>query len=160
MDKPRVIRAHEVVGYSAPGDEEKYVSRLLVDGESVGSNNLVLNHFTLYPGESTYVGVHPDPCEEVYYILSGKGVLTLGGPNGEQYEVCKHTVAYIPWGTKHQITNVGDDPLEMLTIMPFHPQPGANTLYDARKRDWGTSFKRTAPVLTSVPSDSREDERV
>ena len=71
MDKLKVINAYDVEGYSPPGAEGKYMSRLLIDGESVGSNNLTLNHFTLYPGESTYLGSHPAPYEEVYYILSG-----------------------------------------------------------------------------------------
>lgn len=140
MNKQKVIKVYDVEGYSPSGAEDKYMSRLLVDGESVGSTNLVLNHFTLFPGESTYPGSHPVPFEEVYYILSGVGELLLGDP-GDRYTVTSHTVAYIPSETLHQITNIGDEPLEMLTMMPFHPKEGANSLYDARKQEWGTSFR-------------------
>lgn len=139
--KKSVIRVSNVVGYSPPGQEKKYVSRLLVDAESVGSKNLVLNHFTLFPGEKTYSGSHPSPFEEVYYILRGKGILTLDGVNGERHEMNSDTVAYIASEREHQIENVGDEPLEMITMMPFQPKKGANSLYDARKEEWGTSFK-------------------
>ncbi|MHB9038218.1 MAG: cupin domain-containing protein [Armatimonadota bacterium] len=162
MKKSKVINTYDVVGYSPAGAERKYLSRLLIDGESVGSTNLVLNHFTLYPGESTYMGSHPGPYEEVYYILNGTGTLTLGDPDGDQYDVCPHTVAYIPCCTKHRITNVGDEPLEMLTMMPFHPEPGANELYDARKQEWGTSFKQVdaEPPLVSVSPSGEEASAV
>ena len=152
VDKLKVIHVHDVMGYSPPGAAGKYVSRLLIDEESVGSKNLVLNHFTLYPGQSTYLGSHPGPYEEVYYILSGVGVLLLGGPDGDRYPVSSHTVAYIPSGMPHQLTNVGVEPLEMLTMMPFHPEPGANPLYDERKREWGTSFRQVGSAA-SAPVD-------
>jgi oxalate decarboxylase/phosphoglucose isomerase-like protein (cupin superfamily) len=154
MSKRNVINVHDVVAYSPPGAASKYMSRLLIDGESVGSENLVLNHFTLYPGESTYLGSHPAPYEEVYYILNGVGELLLGGPDGDRHRVAPHTVAYIPSEMPHQITNLGDEPLEMLTMMPFHPRPGANSLYDERKREWGTSFRLAgAPLAASNASD-------
>lgn len=139
--KKSVIKVSNIAGYSPTGAENKYVSRLLVDAESVGSKNLVLNHFTLFPGEKTYSGSHPSPFEEVYYILRGTGKLTLGGVDGECHEMTSDTVAYIASEREHQIENIGDDPLEMITIMPFQPIKGANTLYDARKEEWGTSFK-------------------
>jgi len=150
MDTIRVMNAYDVMGYSPPDTAGKYMSRLLIDGESVGSKNLVLNHFTLYPGESTYLGSHPAPFEEVYYVLHGVGVLLLGGAEGQRYAVGPHTVAYIPSGMLHQITNTGEKPLEMLTMMPFHPEPGANSLYDARKREWGTSFRLVGNAVSKA----------
>jgi mannose-6-phosphate isomerase-like protein (cupin superfamily) len=145
MKKPRVINVSDVVGYSPPGDENSYVSRMLIDGQSVGSKNLIVNHFTLLPGHSTYLGRHPAPYEEVYYILAGEGVLVLGSEEAERYEVRPHTIAYISDETDHQLINTGSEPLEMLTLMPFHPTPGANTLYDERIREWGTSFRQIKP---------------
>ena len=140
VKKLRVIGVSDVIGYSPPGGEGKFVSRLLIDGESVGSSNLVLNHFTLFPGESTDLGSHPSPYEESYYILSGVGVLLLGG---KTHDVSANTAIYIPAETQHKLTNVGNEPLEMLTVMPFHPVPGVNEIYDQRKREWGTSFRQT-----------------
>lgn len=137
----RVVDVQKVVGFSPAEHRGHWISRLLIDGESVGSKNLVVNHFTLLPGQRTYPGSHPDPFEEVYYILSGTGLLTLGGPDGERHEMRPHMTAFIPAGTVHELANTGDGPLEMLTMMPFHPVPGVNSVYDARKKEWGTSFR-------------------
>ena len=143
--KRSVIKVGNVVGFSPAGEEDKYVSRMLVDSESVGSNNLVLNHFTLFPGEKTYSGSHPAPFEEIYYILRGKGILTLDGADGERHEVTSDTVAYIACEREHQLENIGEEPLEMITVMPFHSKDGANSLYEDRKKKWGTSFKEIVP---------------
>ena len=136
-----VINAKKVMGFSPTGNENNYISRLLIDDQSVGSRNLVMNHFTLLPGKSTSPGSHPSPFEEVYYILRGKGLLTLGGEKGVQYEVTADTAAYIPCDTVHELKNIGEEPLVMLTMMPFLPTPGANGLYDERKKQWGTSYR-------------------
>ena len=145
MTKRRVIRVSNVAGFSPAGAEGKYVSRLLIDEESVGSKNLTMNHFTLSPGQSTYAGSHPPPYDEVYYILRGRGILTLSEPDEARYEMVRDAVAFIPGGTQHRIENTGEEPLEMLTIMPFLPRPDVNALYDERKKAWGTSFREAKP---------------
>ncbi len=136
-----VVDARKVAGFTPAEHRGSWVSRLLIDGESVGSTNIVLNHFTIMPGHRTYPGSHPEPYEEVYYVLSGSGVLTLGGEGGERHELGPHVAAYIPAGMVHELVNTGAVALEMLTMMPFHPTPGVNSVYDARRREWGTSFK-------------------
>ncbi len=142
MPKRAVVNLREVEAFVPAGAAGKYASRLLVDGESVGSRNLVLNHFTLRPGQRTYSGRHPAPFEEVYYILRGRGRLTLGsGKRKKRYAVGPDTVAYIAATVDHQIENVGRRNLEMLTVMPFHPAPGVNSVYDERKQRWGSSFR-------------------
>jgi mannose-6-phosphate isomerase-like protein (cupin superfamily) len=138
---PRVIRAGDVAPFSPQGSERDWCSRLLVDDESVGSKNLVVNLFTLLPGRSTYPGTHPVPYDEVYFILRGHGLLALGDPSAPKHEVGPDTLAFIPAGTVHQLENTGSEPLDMLTMMPHLPVPGVNSVYDARKKEWGTSFK-------------------
>jgi len=127
MKTRAVIKVRDIAAFTPTGGVGKYQSRLLVDNQSVGSRNLVVNHFTLKPGQKTYSGHHPAPFEEVYYILNGRGVLTLGGAGGKKYRVEPHTVAYIAATMDHQIENVGTEDLEMLTMMPFHPAPGVNS---------------------------------
>lgn len=141
----RVIHAGEVAPFSPQGSERDWCSRLLVDDESVGSENLVVNLFTLLPGRSTYPGTHPAPYDEVYCVLRGHGILALGDPSAPKREVSPDTLAFIPAGTVHQLQNTGSEPLDMLTVMPHLPVPGVNSVYDARKLEWGTSFKLIAP---------------
>jgi mannose-6-phosphate isomerase-like protein (cupin superfamily) len=136
-----VLKVGEVVGFSPTGAEDRYVSRLLVDEDSVGAQSLVVNHFTLRAGQKTDMGQHPCPYEEVYYVLRGHAKFTLGGEKGERFDLSPDMVAYIPCEVDHQIENVGAEDLEMITIMPFRLKPGVNTLYDERKRRWGTSFR-------------------
>ena len=142
MEKQLVFNAKEVEGFLPPGSEGAYVSRLLVDPESVGSQKLVMNHFTLKTGKRTYAGSHPAPYDEIYYILRGRGVVYLGDDR-EAQEAGPDTVVFIPYGTLHYLENTGDEDLEMITVMPGPLVKGANTLYDQRKAAWGTSFKKT-----------------
>lgn len=165
---PRVIRARDVAPFCPKGADGDYHSRLLVDDESTGSRDLVVNLFTLMPGKSTYPGTHPPPYDEVYYILRGRGILTLGNPTAPKNEAPKHgapkhdvgpdTLAFIPAGTVHQLENTGSEPLDMLTMMPHLPVPGVNTLYDARKREWGTSFRLLAPDGEGGPRNEEDHQ--
>lgn len=159
MKRPSVIKVEDVASFTPTGAEGKYESRMLVDAESVGSCNLVVNHFTLKPGQKTYLGHHPAPFEEVYYILRGRGVLTLGNVKKRKYEVVPDTIAYIAAMEDHQIENVGSEDLEMLTMMPFQPTPGVNSLYDERKKVWGTSFRLIAQRSHPTQVDKRSSGR-
>ena len=141
MPRQRVVNVADVEGFAPTGYEGVCMSKLLIDGEALGSKELVLNHFTLKPGQSTPYGNHPEPYEEAYCILSGSGVFTLGDEDQRSYDVGPGTVAFIPAGCDHSIENTGSEDLTMLTMMPHHPEPGANTLYDERKATWGTSVR-------------------
>jgi mannose-6-phosphate isomerase-like protein (cupin superfamily) len=140
MQRQLAFDAHKVVGFSPPGAEDSYVSRMLVDKQSVGSERLVVNHFTLRPGKSTPSGSHPAPYDELYYVLSGQGVLHLGD-KPEVYHVTAGWVALIPGGTLHSLHNSGEQDLELLTVMPLPLVPGVNATYDARLAAWGASFR-------------------
>ena len=140
MSKRLAFDAKKVVGFSPDGMEETFVSRLLVDRESVGSSTMVANHFTLKPGKSTDAGSHPAPYDELYYVLRGTGVIYLGDP-AEATQIGPDSVAFIPNGTNHSLTKTGTEDLELLTVMPAQLVEGGNPLYDARIRAWGTSFR-------------------
>ena len=51
MIKKLVFNTEDVVGYSSKGLEEIFVSKMLVDQESVGSERLVMNYFILRAGK-------------------------------------------------------------------------------------------------------------
>jgi quercetin dioxygenase-like cupin family protein len=147
MSKRLVFKAKDVVGFASKGLEHVYVSRMLVDQESVGSERLVMNHFILKGGQSMDPGTkpapshrHPPPFDELYYVLSGQGILFLN-ESGDPYELSPGTVAFVPAGVAHSLSNRGTADLEMITIMPGPLTRGANPLYDERKDLWGTSFR-------------------
>ena len=149
MRRP-VIRTKDVEGFSPASAGGAFVSKLLVDRESVGSESFVLNHFSLKPGRSTSPGAHPSPYDEFYYVLRGHGLLHLGDP-AETFPLEPDTVAFIPGGTQHALTNTGEEDLELLTGMPRPLVEGVNTLYDERLRAWGTSFR-------CLPSDDKSEK--
>ena len=140
MKRRLVFNANEVEGFSPSGSEGVFVSRMLVDQESVGSQKVVVNNFILKPGKSTEAGSHPAPFDEIYYVLRGSGIVFLGDER-EPHEIQPNSYVFIPGGTLHYLVNNGNQDLEMITIMPGPLPEGVNTLYDMRKKTWGASFR-------------------
>ena len=148
--RPFVISPDGVRAFSLPGDEATYESRVLVGPDGAGSQDLLVNHFTLRAGHDMSSHVHPDN-DELYYVLRGAGVIELGGCGGKfeqaRYEVGPNAAIFIPAGTFHRMENGGSADLEMLTIWPRLPKPGSNPIYDGRIETWGCSF---------LPASSKE----
>jgi mannose-6-phosphate isomerase-like protein (cupin superfamily) len=140
VTKKLVFNVREVAGFSPAHHKDAFVSHMLVDQESVGSEKIVMNYFLLKPGKNTDHGSHPNPYDEIYYVLSGQGTLYLGEARDE-YDLTPNTVAFIPGGTLHSLHNSGPVDLELITVMPGTLAEGVNPLYDQRKKEWGTSFK-------------------
>ncbi|AEF96922.1 cupin domain-containing protein [Methanotorris igneus] len=61
-------------------------------------------------GSKTLLHKHHE-SEEIYYILEGKGLMTLGN---EKFEVKKGDTICIPPETPHKIENIGKVPLKIL----------------------------------------------
>ncbi len=144
---PLVTRADEIEPFSLPGDEGTYLSQCIVDRDGAGSERLQVNRCTLKAGKRLAGGSHPAPYDECYYILRGRAQLALGGDpqtgaGATRYELGPESVAFIPGGTFHALANPYDEDLIFLTLWPTLPEPGANPIYDARLRAWGTSFRR------------------
>ena len=51
--------------------------------------------------------------EEIYYILSGRGLMTVGD---EVREVASGDAIFIPTGQRHTLENNGDAPLTLLLV--------------------------------------------
>jgi mannose-6-phosphate isomerase-like protein (cupin superfamily) len=137
-----VQKAKEVKGFAPAAAGGAYVSRLLVDQDTVGSTRLTVNHFTLRPGQSTPPGSHPAPYDEVYYVLRGRGVVHLGHEGAvESFAIEPDSVVFIPAGTVHALDNTAAEDLELITVMPEQPVEGVNPIYDERRRTWKTARK-------------------
>jgi oxalate decarboxylase/phosphoglucose isomerase-like protein (cupin superfamily) len=65
---------------------------------------LFFAHAVLKSGRE--IEAHVDPYEEVYYLLSGRGVMTVGG---EQQEVAAGDAIWLPYGVPHSLLNDGDE---------------------------------------------------
>lgn len=138
MANKLVFHTKDVAGFTTA--EDVYVSRMLIDEHNSGSDRVQVNHFTLKPGKVSGPGAHPEPYNEIYYVLRGKALLRLGDPP-EVYEVRPGHIAFMPANLAHGLENIGDEDLEILTIWPGPIAEGANELYDMRRAAWGKTFK-------------------
>jgi len=67
---------------------------------------------SLEPGQGVPLHFHPD-LEEIYYILSGYGMMTIGD---ETREIERYDVVYIPKTSPHTLNNTGNVPLRFVTL--------------------------------------------
>ncbi len=67
---------------------------------------------SLEPGQSIQLHFHPQ-LEEIYYVLSGYGVITI---NDETEEISRGNVVYIPELAPHTLHNTGNVPLRFVTV--------------------------------------------
>jgi mannose-6-phosphate isomerase-like protein (cupin superfamily) len=111
------------------------VSYLLLTKGQFGSQNLAITWVEGEPGSEQAVHAHP-ANEQVYVVVRGRGVMTVGD---EQQEVGAGTMIFVPPRTGHAIRNTGEEPLVYVsaTAPPFElppegsgfeyePAPGAN----------------------------------
>ena len=67
---------------------------------------------SLEPGQDIPLHFHND-LEEIDYILSGYGMMTIGD---EKQEISRNDVVYIPKTSPHTLTNTGNVPLRFVTL--------------------------------------------
>jgi oxalate decarboxylase/phosphoglucose isomerase-like protein (cupin superfamily) len=74
-------------------------------------NNLVLSSTKLYRGQQTRGHRHAGQ-EEVYFFVSGHGMMIVGEEDSEPFAVAAGDVVLIPDGAFHRVINDGE--LDML----------------------------------------------
>jgi len=82
-------------------------NEIVVDrGESKSAEVLLV---TVEPGKAVHHHAHDD-CEQIFYIIEGKGVLVVG-PNKEEYDVKQTQIVRMPAKTLHSMRPKGGNPL-------------------------------------------------
>ena len=56
---------------------------------------------------------HHRELEEIYYLISGNGVMTVGN---ESQEVGAGDAVYVPRGQRHTLKNTGSQPIRLLLV--------------------------------------------
>ncbi len=104
-----VVRAEERMVWESPAPNVRTMG-LYFEKDITPTKNIAVGNVILPAGqEQTKLSVHE--CEEVYFIVNGKGQFVL---NDRVNEVEKGTAVYIAPGTKHRTINTGDEPMEMV----------------------------------------------
>jgi mannose-6-phosphate isomerase-like protein (cupin superfamily) len=86
--------------------------RPLIDRTTSPITGCSLAEETLPPGASV-TPHHHEVLEEVYYIIEGTGVMTIGD---ERREVGEGDTIYIPKNHRHTLTNTGETPMRLLLV--------------------------------------------
>ncbi len=78
---------------------------------------LVFRKRTFHPGSG--VGLHEQKEDEIYYVLSGRGQMTL---DGKTYDVTPGTAVLTRTGSSHSLKQVGADDLVVMINYEIEPQ--------------------------------------
>lgn len=86
------------------------VARMILDRRTLRELGF-LAMATLEPGRR--IEPHVDPMEEIYFVLSGTGIM---GVDGEEREVGPGDATWIPTGASHELTATGEAPCVILVV--------------------------------------------
>jgi quercetin dioxygenase-like cupin family protein len=105
-----------------PGHFGGALSKALVGPENSGSSRIDFRISRYAP--AAYVGEHVHKVQEqIYYVLEGEGILTLGA---EKHLMRTHDYVYVPPGVKHSFTNTGTAGLVFIVVTtPADDEQGA-----------------------------------
>ncbi len=103
---PRSLRAR-VDGRDMPVLRDTYY---LIDRLKGPSRRLTSGHTTIYPTGTTTSHAHDD-MEEIYYVLSGEGVMVVGD---DEFPIKQGDALYVPPGEYHTTRQAGILPLTVL----------------------------------------------
>jgi mannose-6-phosphate isomerase-like protein (cupin superfamily) len=88
-------------------------------------NHLQLTLMSLNPGEDIGLEIHPN-VDQFLRIEQGQGIMQMGKSKDNlnlQWQVFDDSAIFIPAGTWHNLTNIGNIPLKLYSIYapPNHP---------------------------------------
>lgn len=96
----------------------------MVEPEGEHELAMGLGYYMVAVGESCGLHYHQRKAE-TWFIISGRGELTLGGTS---QEVTAGTAIFTPPGTPHALRNIGEEPLVFVDVtyprIGRHPETG------------------------------------
>lgn len=90
----------------------------LIDPEQSPSKSLKMGYTTIYPTGTTTGHAHDD-MEEVYYVISGEGVMVVGE---DEFPIRTGDALYVPPGAFHTTYQRGNLPLTVLWVTGTLPE--------------------------------------
>ncbi len=89
--------------------------RTLISADRTPTDSLTVGVAELEPGETRAFRPHRHAQPEVYYVLSGRGVLRIGETD---HDVRPGTAVFIPGSVPHGARNTGAERLRLLYVFP------------------------------------------
>ncbi len=103
--------------YIAPtADRRRF--QVLCERDLTGSKNLAAGVVVLPPGQCQPSSARHPETEEVYFVLSGRGMVEL---DGVSLDIGEGSLAYIPIGAEHRLLN--SDPANELRVLWANTPP-------------------------------------
>jgi mannose-6-phosphate isomerase-like protein (cupin superfamily) len=84
----------------------------LIDSKNSPSKRLTMGYTTIYPTGTTTGHVHDD-MEEVYFVISGEGIMVIGE---DQFPIKSGDGFYVPPGLFHTTIQTGNQPLVVVWV--------------------------------------------
>ena len=84
----------------------------LIDPENSPSKKLKMGHTTIYATGKTTGHAHDD-MEEVYFVVSGEGLMQIGD---DEFAIKAGDAFYVPPGEHHTTYNKGNLPLTVIWV--------------------------------------------
>lgn len=122
-----------------------HINEIVVDRAESGASEVFM--VIVEPGKAVHAHRHDD-CEQVMYVIEGRGALTVGADKKE-HDVGPAQVVRIPAGTLHTVRAKGKKPIRYLCIDCFlrgarRSEPTWDDHVRAICRDKGYDFDRVA----------------
>jgi len=114
MSEKNIVRLEDAPTRKALGGTLKAI----FGPDNVGAKNFRFSIGYFDPEEGLQVHIHPE-SEEVYYVISGKGIVYLGQER-RQIPIEPGMSLYIDAGTPHGVANTGSEKL----LIAFFVTPG------------------------------------
>lgn len=116
-NEPFVTDATNVEQFDVPHHEET-MSKELVNPER-GSNDVVFRLTSMGVDGQDYWHQHDD-AEQLVFVREGEGTIRMSQPNDEEaqetHALSPGTFVYLPRNTYHQVTNTGNQSLELVVV--------------------------------------------
>jgi mannose-6-phosphate isomerase-like protein (cupin superfamily) len=87
----------------------------LIIADRTPSDSLTVGIVELEPGRLRTLFLHKHTQVEVYYVLSGEGIITI---SGKEHAVCPGTAVFVPGGVEHGVSNTTSEVLRLLYVFP------------------------------------------
>ena len=114
MPEPRPYVVHEEQ-CEVEGDDDAHHGRVrwrtLLSGDRSPTESLTVGVAEVEPGLPQLFRTHRHAQPEIYYVLSGHGVVTL---EGEEHALRPGSAVFIPGGAEHGVRNTGTEILRLL----------------------------------------------
>lgn len=107
-----VFKTNQPKRYSFP----THINDLVMDRSDAEFSEVFI--VLIEPNKAPPLHKHND-TEQIFYILEGSGILTIGDTDQQEFNVIPGNVVRIPVGTWHKITSQPDKTLKYLAIDCF-----------------------------------------